>query len=178
MAGAACIATGVGGVAGSAMICAGVNSIVGSCVSESQGGSSLAGWIGGGITGAICGLGAGLSGRLFVEATQVTGFACLGKIALSISTATVSGASGSLLGQAASSYIDGNTLNKKDALLQSANTGVVNIFGGIGAGMGMALASMPTISATSQGLVNGLNAAFSVFVESVCDFVQQIPHFF
>lgn len=96
MAGAACIATGVGGVAGSAMICAGVNSIVGSCVSESQGGSSLAGWIG----------------------------------------------------------------------------------GGIGAGMGMALASMPTISATSQGLVNGLNAAFSVFVESVCDFVQQIPHFF
>ena len=52
VAGVALVATGVGGVAGGALICAGANSMIGSYVSEATGSSSVAGWVGGMITGA------------------------------------------------------------------------------------------------------------------------------
>ena len=51
-AGAALIATGIGGAAGGALICAGANSIISSYISEASGGSPDAGWAGGMITGA------------------------------------------------------------------------------------------------------------------------------
>ena len=72
---AALVATGVGGVAGGALICAGANSMIGSYVSEATGGSSIAGWVGGMITGAACGTGAGLAGNLLVQAATATGAA-------------------------------------------------------------------------------------------------------
>lgn len=62
-----CVATGVGGVAGGALICAGANSIIGSYVSEATGGSSVAGWVGGMVTGAVnclSGIGAGIGSAI------------------------------------------------------------------------------------------------------------------
>ena len=168
------VATGFGGVAGGALICAGANSIIGSYTSEASGGSSVAGWVGGMATGAICGAGAGVAGNLLVQATSSTGAACLGSMAAGGAAAFGSGTLGSAVGQSITATIDGKKLKPKDLLLSSATSGVINCFSAIGAGMGTALQSMPVISTTSTTLANSLNAAWSVVVESACDFLGTI----
>ena len=98
-AGVVLVATGVAGLAGGALICAGANSMIGSYVSEASGGTTTAGWIGGGVTGALCGLGAGFSGSLLIDATTTSGATCLGYLGASEAVAFSSGFAGSLLGQ-------------------------------------------------------------------------------
>lgn len=174
VAGVALVATGAGGVAGGALICAGANSMIGSYVSESAGGSSVAGWAGGMITGAACGTGAGLAGNLFVQATSTTGAACLGNLAAGSAIAFGSGTVGSAIGQGVSAAIDGKKLNPKEVLYASTTTGAVNCLSGLGAGIGTALQGMPNISTTTTTLANSLNAAWSLVSESVCDFLGTI----
>jgi hypothetical protein len=174
VAGVALVATGVGGVAGGALICAGANSMVGSYVSEATGGSSVAGWAGGMITGATCGTGAGFAGNLLVQATNATGAACLGNLAAGGAIAFGAGTVGSATGQGVTAAIDGKKLNLKEVAYSSMATGATNCLSGLGAGLGTALQGMPTISTTTTALANTLNAAWSLVSESVCDFIGTI----
>lgn len=174
VAGITLVATGVGGVAGGALICTGANSIIGSYVSEATDGSSVAGWVGGMITGAACGAGAGLAGNLLMQATNATGAACLGNLAAGGTVAFGSGAIGSAIGQSVSSLIDGNKLNTSDVVISSMVTGSINCLSGLGAGIGTALQGMPAISTTTTTLANSLNAVCSLVSETVCDFLGTI----
>lgn len=177
VAGVALVATGVGGVAGGTLICAGANSMIGSYVSEATGGSSVAGWVGGMITGAACGTGAGLAGNLLVQATNATGAACLGNLAAGGAVALGSGTVGSAIGQGVSAAIDGKKLNSNEVAYASMATGAINCLSGLGAGVGTALQGMPAISTTTTTLANSLNAAWSLVSESVCDFLGTISSF-
>lgn len=107
VAGVALVATGVGGPAGGTLICAGVNSIAGSYISEASGGSSVAGWVGGMITGSVSGLGASIAGNLLTRAAGVTGASCIGILAEAEAIAFFTGAAGSLAGEFAAAVIDG-----------------------------------------------------------------------
>lgn len=171
----AMVVTDVGDVAGGALICAGSNSIIGAYTSEASGGSTVAGWTGGMITGAACGLGAGVAGGLLTNATNATGVACLGYAAGGGAIAFGSGFGGSLVGQAISSAIDGRKVQAYDLLMSATFTGTINILSGIGAGMGTAIQGMPQISTTTITIANTLNAVCSLVSEAVCDIMGTLP---
>ena len=174
VAGVALVATGVGGVAGGALICAGTNSIIGSYISEEAGGSSVAGWAGGMITGAMCGTGAGLAGNMLVQATNTVGATCLGNLVGGTAVAFSSGAAGSAVGQLVSASIDGKELDEKEIVISSMKTGAINCLSGIGAGVGTMLQGMPLISTTTTVTANSLNAVCTLVTEAVCDLLGSI----
>ena len=178
VAGIVLIATGVGGITGGVLVCAGANSLIGSYVSEATGGSSLAGWAGGMITGATCGTGAGLAGNLFIQATNTVGFTCLGILAASVTVAAGSGSAGSAIGQVVSAAIDDKQIDTKEAVYTSMTTGTINILSGIGVGIGTALSQLPTIGTTSVVLANSLNAGWSLLCESICDLLSTVAGMF
>ena len=169
VAGVAMIATGVGGVAGGALVCASVNSIINSYTSEAAGGSSTAGWVGGMITGAICGTGAGVAGNLLTSATNTVGMACIGKAAASLGISFSFGFAGSYAGQTVSAAIDNKPLNGGDSFQSALATGAVNCYAGLGSGIGTAIKDIPLISTTSQVFANALNAGWSVTAEVIVD---------
>lgn len=168
------VATGVGGVAGSSLICAGVNSIVGSYVSEATGESSTAGWVGGMITGAFCGAGAGFAGELFLKATTATGIACLGNLAASEIVAFGSGFFGSVAGQIVSACIDGKDIALKDTVSAAVATGSINCLAALGSGYGGAFQGLPAISTTTPILANSLNTACTLVTEALCDVLSVV----
>ena len=174
-AGVVLVATGVAGPVGGVLICAGANSMIGSYVSEASGGTTTAGWIGGGVTGALCGLGAGLSGSLLIDATTTSGATCLGYLGASEAVAFSSGFAGSLLGQLTTAQIDRQEVNFEEVCLSSALTGTVNCISGVGAGIGTATSQIPAISTTTGILANSLNAGWSFFMEALSDTLGNIP---
>ena len=178
VAGVVLVATGVGGAAGGALICAGVNSIIGSYTAESAGGSSTAGWIGGALTGLICGTGAGIAGDILFNTTEIVGGACLGKVALGFGVSFATGTVGSLAGQYITATIDGKDLDGKNLLTSSLATGTINCFSAIGAGMGNALKGLPTFTETSKALANTLNAMCGISAEAICDALSVIISLF
>lgn len=104
--GVALTAIGAGGPLGGALICSGVNSILGSYLNEAQGGSSIAGWVGGGLTGFFAGIGASAGGLMIMDAAKNTGVATFGMIAQGLSGAFLAGYSGHFLGSVMTAYID------------------------------------------------------------------------
>ena len=168
------VATGFGGPAGGALICSGVNSMIGSYVAESTGGSSVSGWVGGMITGATCGYGAGYSGELLAKATNAIGSTCLGYLAASGVVAFSSGALGSAIGQTVSAAIDGKKIEAKEVVQSAMTTGAINCISGFGASFGNVFVGLPTISTTSITLASSLNVACSLISEAVCDFLGVI----
>ena len=168
-AGVVLVATGAGGALGGILICAGVNSIIGSYTSEAAGGSSTAGWIGGAISGALCGAGASIAGTLIYKATETVGFFCLGNLVAGYGTAFGLGFVGSYVGQHTSAALDGKALDTNEVLCSAFATGAINLLAGMGSGMGEAIKSMPAISTTCTTLANSLNAAWSVTAEAICD---------
>ena len=175
--GAILIATGVGGVAGGALICAGANSIIGSYTSEAAGGSSIAGWAGGFITGGICGVGAGIAGNLYINATNLANFACLGELGKSIVYSFGLGTFGSLMGQGISAALDSKQMNFRSLLVSAMTTGAINCLSGIGSAIGAAIREVPMTSTTSAGLANALDAATTAITELVCDFIGMASYF-
>ena len=176
--GIACVATGFGGPLGGTLICASVNSIIGSYSSESTGGSSFAGWIGGAVTGTLCSVGAGLSGSLLLSATKSVGISGLAYLSASFDVAFMSGFAGSFVGQWVSSLIDGREINWEDVISSSYITGLVNCISGIGAGMGGAIIGMPDISSTTKAAANTLNTVVTIVSEAVCDFLTTLSSIF
>ena len=175
--GAILIATGVGGVAGGALICAGANSIIGSYTSEAAGVSSIAGWAGGFITGGICGVGAGIAGNLYINATNLANFACLGELGKSIVYSFGLGTFGSLMGQGISAALDSKQMNFRSLLVSAMTTGAINCLSGIGSAIGAAIREVPMTSTTSAGLANALDAATTAITELVCDFIGMASYF-
>ena len=176
--GIALVATGVGGPVGGALICAGANSIVGSYVSESTGGSSNAGWVGGMVTGAACGTGAWYGGILFEGATESVGAACLGKLTGSIGISFASGFVGSGMGQIISSAIDGKEIDLHNMLESAIAVGEVNCFCGIASGMCNGMSIMPKISTTTNACATMLSTGWSIISEAISDFVETIFNLF
>ena len=130
--GIALTATGVGGPVGGALIAAGANSIVGAYVNEANGGSTTAGWVGGAVTGAISGLGAGLAGNYMVTASGVAGTACLTGLGKGVATAFVLGAAGSAAGSLVTAAIDSAPVDLKEIGLTAVGNGAINILSGMG----------------------------------------------
>ena len=174
VAGIALLATGVGGVAGGALICAGANSIIGSYTSEAAGGSSIAGWAGGMVSGAICGLGAGVAGKLFLSATQLTGAACIGTIALSGTVSATTGAVGAVLGTVITSRIDRKKLYKSKMLRAAAIGASFNMAAGFLSAIGSGIADMPLISETTKVVANAISTSWSITSEIVVDFFNTV----
>lgn len=177
-AGVTLIATGAGSTVGGALVCASVNSIIGSYSSEAAGGTSTAGWVGGMITGAICGTGAGIAGNLLSSATESVGFLCLGKAAASCSAAFGFGFAGSYAGQVTSAAIDGRSLDKNETVSSALTAGSINCFAGIGAGMGNAITDLPAISSTTHIFASSLNAGWTVVSEAALDTLSLIIDIF
>ena len=178
VAGVTLVATGVGGVAGGMLICAGANSIIGSYTNEAAGGSSLAGWVGGMVTGAVCGLGAGIAGNLFCAATNAVNLTCIGNLFFSGTVGFGLGSIGSFSGQYITSIIDGTEFDVEKALLVSAYTGGVNCLSGIASGIGNGLKCLPEVSSTSTTLASFATAAWSVVSEAVADFFGLLTNLF
>ena len=174
VAGAVLTVTGVGGAAGGALICAGANSIVGSYTSEASGGSSIAGWTGGMITGALSGYGAGKAGTMFIAASDLTGTACLSQVALGGATSFLSGGLGSGLGTTATAVINGQKLNAKDIFSAAVTGGTINMLAGIASAIGSGVYKMPAISETSKVAASALSTSWSIAAEAVCDAVSVV----
>ena len=166
VAGVALTATGVGGVLGGALICAGANSIIGSYTSEAAGGSSTAGWIGGAITGGLCGVGAGWAAKVLNVATRAVGGVCLGKVATAGAVAFGSGFVGSVAGQLATAIWDRAEVDLGNVMYSATTTGVINCLSGIGSLTGIGITKAPAIGGT---LASTLNTACAVVTEVICD---------
>ena len=130
--GIALTATGVGGPVGGALIAAGANSIVGAYVNEANGGSTTAGWVGGAVTGAISGLGAGLAGNYMVTASGAAGTACLTGLGKGVAAAFGLGAIGSAAGSLVTAAIDSAPVDWKEIGLTAVGNGAINIWSGMG----------------------------------------------
>ena len=129
--GIALTATGVGGPVGGALIAAGANSIVGAYVNEANGGSTTAGWVGGAVTGAISGYGAGVAGKLIVDASGAAGTAGLTGLG-GVATAFGAGAIGSAAGSLVTAAIDSAPVDWKEIGLTAVGNGAINIWSGMG----------------------------------------------
>lgn len=168
------IATGFGGAIGGSLICAGANSIINSYVVESNGGSSVAGWVGGMITGTFCGLGAGYAGGFFVDAANTAGMACLSNLSSGLAISFSTGFSGSVFGQIATASIDDQKISTKDLLFSSTVAGSINCIAGFGAATANGISTMPSISSTSSGLATAISTVCSVVTEAICDFFSVV----
>lgn len=90
MGGIVLCATGVGGILGGVLIGAGSGSLINGYVTEASGSDFTAGYINGAISGALCGVGAGLGEMAFAAASEVSNLACMGYLALGV-TASFAG---------------------------------------------------------------------------------------
>lgn len=170
------VATGIASVAGGTMICASVNSIVSSYVNEMMGGSANAGWWGGLITGAVSGFGAGLAGNAIYAAVDLSGLKMIGTLAKGFSYAFGLGTVGSLLGQSASSIIDGKEFDWNKAAIPAVANGTITMLSGIGSGISNVMYYFPTLEGvtTSQALAGALSGGITIVWEVVCDLVGYI----
>ena len=170
VAGLALTATGVGGVAGAMLVSAGASSLIGGELSEANGGSYTAGWIGGGISGAICGGGAALAGNLFSLATDLVGPACLGKVAEAVGISYGTGVLGNAIGDLVTNAKDHKESDIGKVIGSACLKGISNVYAGIGCGMTTVVIppSGPAISrslgifisVTAQAVSDGINTLF------------------
>ncbi|MDY4937354.1 MAG: RHS repeat-associated core domain-containing protein, partial [Candidatus Onthovivens sp.] len=137
---------GIGSVIGGALIGAGSGSLINGYVTEVNGGDFTAGYIGGAISGALCGLGAGFGGAAFVAASEAVNFACIGYLALGVTASFVGGFAGNLAGTVYTSWHNSGfksvDINWGETIGMSTIMGLLNIFAGMGAGMSSVAGSM------------------------------------
>lgn len=160
-------ATGVGGPAGAVLISAGTSSLIGGEISEANGGSYTAGWLGGGIGGAICGGGAAAAGSLFNMATDLVGTACLGKLAEGVGVAYGTGVLGNAAADIITNVYDYKTCDVGSIAANACAKGISNVYAGIGCGMTNALIPPNSVavsrslgvfvSVTAQAISDGIN---------------------
>ena len=139
-------ATGVGGIFGGVLIGAGAGSLINGYVTEANGGDFTAGYIGGVISGALCGVGAGLGGLALVAASKVANLACIGYLALGFTTSFAGGFVGNLAGTVYTSLHNSGfksvDVDWGETLLTSAIMGVLNFFAGMGSGVSSIVGAM------------------------------------
>ena len=142
IAGIALSATGVGGILGGVLIGAGAGSMINGYVNEANGGSFTAGYWGGAISGALCGIGAGLGGLAFSAASKAVNFACMGYSAIGIGASFAGGFLGNMFGVMTTAKIDGtfNDINWSKTAAISAAVGGLNVLAGMASGVGSIIA--------------------------------------
>ena len=146
----------------------------GSYTSEASGGSSIAGWTGGMITGALSGYGAGKAGTMFIAASDLTGTACLSQVALGGVTSFGFGAIGAGAGTITTAAINGQKLNGKDIFSAAVTGGAINMLAGVASAIGSGVYKMPAISETSKVAASALSTSWSIAAEVVCDAVSVV----
>ena len=135
IAGVILTATGVGGVLGGVLISAGVGSLINGYINEASGGSFGAGWVGGLVSGALCGLGAGFAGSLMLAATNIVGMASVGLAVSGVAVSFALGTAGNMLGSWLTSAIDNKRFDAMSTFKDSLVLGILNVFAGFGSGM-------------------------------------------
>lgn len=138
VAGIAMCATGFLGILGGIFLSAGVNSLLNGYINEANGGEFWAGYCGGIITGALCGLGAGLGGAAFIAASNTANLACLGYLSLGVVASFAGGFLGNIAGTVYTSWHDSGfesvNINWDETLQMSTLMGTLNIFAGLASG--------------------------------------------
>ena len=169
--GIALTATGVGGPVGGALIAAGANSIVGAYVNEANGGSTTAGWVGGAVTGAISGLGAGLAGNYMVTASGAAGTACLTGLGKGVAAAFGLGAIGSAAGSLVTAAIDSAPVDWKEIGLTAVGNGTINIWSGMGSAYATIFGKIAQYGdVMNERIACGILAATAaITTEALCD---------
>lgn len=128
-------ATGLGGIAGGVLLGAGAGSLINGYVTEANGGSFGAGWLGGAVSGALCGVGAGLGGLAFSAASNAVNMACIGYLGLGIGASFAGGFLGNMTGTLITAGIDRQKVDMGELVLNSTVLGALNIFAGIASGI-------------------------------------------
>jgi hypothetical protein len=130
VAGLILIATGVLTPLGGALIGAGVSSMVSGYISEANGGSFMAGYISGAITGAICGITAGIGGNFIYAGLEASNIV-LSSIFIGIGISFTGGFSGKFLGDYIYSNLNGSYFDINRTIGESFVAGSINVFAGI-----------------------------------------------
>ena len=135
-------ATGVGVFLGGILLGAGAGSIINGYVNEANGGSFTAGYWGGIISGALCGIGAGIGGCFFAAASNAVNYACIGYLLVGATTSFAGGFAGNLFGTMMTSRLDGtfSNINWGKTVGLSVAIGVFNVFAGLASGVGSTVA--------------------------------------
>ncbi|MDY5982811.1 MAG: RHS repeat-associated core domain-containing protein, partial [Anaeroplasma sp.] len=143
-------ATGVGGILGGVLIGAGAGSLINGYVTKANGGDFTASYIGGAISGALCGVGAGLGGMAFAAASEVANLACVGYMALGVTASFAGGFAGNLAGTVYTSWHSSEfknvDINWGESLATSAIMGSLNILAGKGSAMSSIAGSMGRVA--------------------------------
>lgn len=166
---------GIGSVIGGALIGAGAGSLINGYVTEANGGDFTAGYIGGAISGALCGLGAGFGGAAFVAASEAVNFACIGYMALGVTASFAGGFAGNLAGTVYTSWHNSGfksvDINWGETIGMSTIMGLLNIFAGMGAGMSSVAGSMArtAIDANSKFALKLLSGLIAGGTEAAYD---------
>ena len=166
---------GIGSVIGGALIGAGAGSLINGYVTEANGGDFTAGYIGGAISGALCGLGAGFGGAAFVAASEAVNFACMGYLALGVTASFAGGFAGNLAGTVYTSWHNSGfksvDINWGETIGMSTIMGLLNIFAGVGAGMSSVAGSMArtAIDANSKFALKLLSGLIAGGTEAAYD---------
>ncbi len=176
--GIAMIATGIGGVAGGALLCAGVNSIIGSYASEASGGTSIAGWLGGLITGGLSGIGAGAAGYIFWAATNVANSSCISLLLLGCSTSFVLGCGGSMAGIYVTDELNGESFNCMNNINSSVLNGLTTTLAGFASAMSTIFTEASELGIASQALGSTVATVISAVTEFFTDLINTFASMF
>lgn len=119
-------------------------------VNEVNGGSFTAGYWGGAISGALCGVGAGLCGLAFAAASEATNLACFGYLAAGCISSFAGGFLGNFVGTVYTEWHNSGfkkfTVNS-DTIMNSFIMGSLNVFAGLGAAASTITSGMGRIAA-------------------------------
>ena len=148
-------------VVAAALLGAGVTSLVGGFISQSNGGSFSAGWLGGAISGAFTGFGAGWAGKALQLATAAGGSATTAAVGFgkAIGISSGFGTAGGFSGAIATQMANGEQVDIEKAL----SSGVIN-----GTVAGLAAPFTLVSEAIKQG-VPAVGSAVGLIFETVFD---------
>lgn len=172
VAGIVLTATGVGGVLGGVLISAGVNSVIGGYVNEMAGGSYTAGWVGGAVTGAFAGFGAGLGGTFLLNASNSVGTSVFVNLLKFGGASFGFGMTGSFAGSLTTSLIDQTPFNFNDSFNLSLLAGATTLLGGLGSTM-----SNVVFSSSQAPVYTGVGLGMVFLTEATSDTITTIPSF-
>jgi len=174
------VTAGIGGVIGGALIGAGAGSLINGYVTEANGGDFTAGYIGGAISGLLCGLGAGFGGAALVAASKTVNFVCMGYLALGVTASFAGGFAGNLAGTVYTSWHNSGfksvDINWGETIGMSTIMGLLNIFAGMGAGMSSVAGTMASnaIDANSRFALKLLSGIIAGATETAYDIASYL----
>ena len=174
--GIALSATGVGGFFGGALLGMGAGSLINGYTNENNDGSYLAGWIGGVVSGFICGTGAGIGGSLLVSAVNTANLGAIGYLVASTLTSFTGGFLGNFVGSLTTTSFDNKKIDYKQVALDSLVIGGLNVLAGIASGIANITSSLSrtlidTSSKLSLRIISGVIAGGTEFTYDIISWI-------